>query len=240
MSLHQPVAQNPVHVRDGDARRPAETGGAVDVDGLARTAQPSGALEGRGGVREPEPQIVRVKIVHPGPKVIDPHGLAPAEDRHDVEIKVSHVLVLLQAQHCPDLLVVSEALGVLRRLETAADDEPRVRPRPVQYPGVVHPPVVLVCQTPAHFFLHLGRVVLAEPAARLREDDRQDPPRLAQGTSAMEAVQRSAPRVRRPSGGRPDRLAGHLFPCHVARHHALLILLPLSFLISRGERVFFF
>ena len=55
----------------------------------------------------------------------------------------------------------------------------------------------------------------------------------------MEAVQRSAPRVRRPSGGRPDRLAGHLFPCHVARHHALHSA-ALSFLISRGERVFFF
>ena len=64
MSLHQPVAQNPVHVRDGDARRPAETGGAVDVDGLARTAQPSGALEGRGGgfVRAVAPEHVSAAL----------------------------------------------------------------------------------------------------------------------------------------------------------------------------------
>mmetsp|Transcript_45758 Transcript_45758/g.115674 ORF Transcript_45758/g.115674 Transcript_45758/m.115674 type:complete len:432 (-) Transcript_45758:392-1687(-) len=147
--LHQAQPARPVHVRQGDARRAAQAGGAVDV------CRPAGARRGVRGrergdpVRQVEAQAERVEVGHGAAHMCDVAALLAARlDVRDGKAKVLCVLVLLQAEDDPDVLLLHQPVHVGGRLRARPNDHVRQHVRPVN--SILVP----VLQAAAHTLLH--------------------------------------------------------------------------------------
>mmetsp|Transcript_61301 Transcript_61301/g.182600 ORF Transcript_61301/g.182600 Transcript_61301/m.182600 type:complete len:370 (-) Transcript_61301:49-1158(-) len=155
VSLGEAAPVHPEHVRQRNARCAAESCGAVDVRRLV--LRPRGQLlrQTPHGRRQALPQGQRVEVHDGLSDVSDSELGGPLPDGLDVQSKVLHVLVLLEAEDDAHLFAL-ERLNVLGGLQAGAHEEARADS------GIVHAVLVLVHQCAAHLGLHLCGILIGD------------------------------------------------------------------------------